>query len=169
MTLDLGIILQLATLVTVFAGLVFGIMEVRRARQVRADKGARNVLGIAVNPDHIEAAYGILELPVDARPELVGNSPELKRLANTLMVQYEFLGNLVYQRIVPLHTLDLLMGGIIRASWERLRPYIEEQRNAKGIANMAEWFQWLAEQLDKHGGSEKAALGAHIAFKDWKP
>jgi hypothetical protein len=61
-------------------------MEVRRARRVRAVKGARDVLSIAINPDHIEACYGILELPVDARPELVASSPELKRLANTLMV-----------------------------------------------------------------------------------
>lgn len=168
MTLDLGIILQIVTLVAVTAGLIFGFMEIRRARQVRADKGARDVLSLVVSPDHIEAAYGILELPIDAGPGLVDDSPELKRLANTLMVQYEYLGNLVYQRIVPLHTLDLLCGGIIRASWKRLRPYIEEQRKAKGLPNIAEWFQWLAEQLEKYGGQEKA-LGTHVAFRDWAP
>lgn len=166
MTLDLG--LQVVTLVTVIAGFAFGIMEVRRARQGRADKGARDVLSLAVSPDHIEAAYAILELPVDAGPELVENSPELKRLANTLMVQYEYLGNLVYQRIVPLETLDLLVGGIIRASWKRLKPYIEEQRRKKNFPNIAEWFQWLVEQLEKYGRPEKA-LGTHVAFKDWKP
>jgi hypothetical protein len=168
MTLDLEIVLQVATLVTVIGGLVFGAMEVRRARQVRADKGARDVLSIAVSPDHIEACYGILELPVGAQPELVGSSHELKRLANTLMVQYEYLGNLVYQRSVPLDTLDLLVGGIIRASWKRLRPYIEEQRRKKNLPNMAEWFEWLAERLEKYGRPEKA-LGTHIAFKDWEP
>ena len=169
MTLDLATILQLATLITIIVGLVFGVLEVHRARRVRADKGARDVLSIAINPDHIEAAYGVIELPEGAQPELVASSPELKRLANTLMVQYEYLGNLVYQRIVPLDTLDLLVGGIIRASWKRLRPYIEEQRREKNIPNMAEWFEWLAERLEKYGRTEKAALGAHIAFKDWKP
>jgi hypothetical protein len=49
MTFDLGIMLQVATLVTVIAGLACGIMEVRRARRVRVDKGARDVLSIAVN------------------------------------------------------------------------------------------------------------------------
>ncbi len=97
----------------------------------------------------------------------MANSPELKRLANTLMVQDEYLGNLVYQRIVPLGTLDLLVGGIIRASWKRLRPYIEQQRREKNIPTMAEWFEWLAEQLEKYG-SEKSN-GAHVAFKEWKP
>jgi hypothetical protein len=168
MTLDLNIVLQVATLVTVVGGAIFGALEVRRARRARADKGARDVLGLAVSPDHIEAAYAILELPVGARPDLVATSPELKRLANTLMVQYEYLGNLVYQRIVPLDTLDLLVGGIIRASWKRLRPYIEEQRREKNLPNIAEWFQWLAEQLEKYGRPEKA-VGTHTAFRDWKP
>jgi hypothetical protein len=46
-----------------------------------------------------------------APPELLGASVDLKQAANTLMVQYEYLGNLVYQRIVPIQTLDLLVGG----------------------------------------------------------
>ena len=106
MALDLGNILQVATLVTIIGGLVFGLMEVRSARRARVNAGARDVLSIAINPGHIEACYGILELPVGAQPELVANSPELKRFANTLMVQYEYLGNLVYQRIVPFDTLS---------------------------------------------------------------
>ena len=168
MSIDIGNILQIATLVTLIAGLLFGILEIRRARKARADKGAQDVLGIAVNPDHIKASYAILELPENAKPELVSGSQDLKQAANTLMVQYEYLGNLVYQRIVPLETLDLLVGGIIRASWMRLRPYIEEQRKEKNIPNMAEWFQWLAERLEEHGRPEKA-VGTHVAFKDWKP
>lgn len=168
MTFDFGNILQIATLVTIIAGVVFGVMEVRRESRARKDKGALDVLSIAVSPEHIEASYAILELPENARPELVAKSPELKRAANTLMVQYEYLGNLVYQRIVPLKTLDLLVGGIIRASWKRLRPYIEEQRNEKNLPNVAEWFEWLAERLDEYGLAGKA-LGTHVAFKDWKP
>jgi hypothetical protein len=168
MPFDLTNILQLATLVTLIAGLVFGVMEVRRARRARADKGALDVLSIAIKPDHIEASYAVLELPEDARPELVASSPQLRRYANMLMVQYEYLGNLVYQRIVPLDTLDLLVGGVIRASWKRLRPYIEEQRSETNLLNMAEWFEWLANRLEKYGRPEKA-VGAHAAFKDWEP
>ena len=99
---------------------------------------------------------------------LILDSAEVRRAANTLMVQYEFLGVLVYQRMVPLDTLDILVGGIIRASWRRLRVYIELQRDERNLPNIAEWFQWLAERLEEYGRPEKA-LGTHIAFKDWKP
>ena len=36
------------------------------------------------------------------------------------------------------------------------------------IENIAEWFQWLAERLKKHGRKDKS-LGAYVAFVDWQP
>ena len=161
-------IVQIVTLIALSSGLVFGILEARRARRARAERGALDVLSIAVNQDHIQASYAILDLPEDASPELLLNSPELRRAANTLMVQYEYLGNLVYQRMVPIQTLDLLVGGIIRASWRRLHRYIEGQREERNLPNIAEWFQWLAERLETFGRPEKS-LGTHVAFRDWTP
>lgn len=168
MQIQFNDILQILTLVTLISGLIFGVLEIRRASRERADKGALDVLSTIADQDHIQASYSILDLPEDAPPELILDSPEVRRAANTLMVQYEFLGVLVYQRMVPLETLDILVGGIIRASWKRLRVYIELQRNERNLPNIAEWFQWLAERLEEYGRPEKA-LGTHIAFRDWKP
>jgi hypothetical protein len=168
MQLELGDMLQIVTFVTLLAGLFFGAQEVRHAKRTRFEKGALDVLGIAVKPDHIHASYAMLDLPEDVAPEVIANSEELRRAANTLMVQYEYLGNLVYQRIVPLQTLDLLVGGVIRACWHRMRPYIEDQREKRNLPNIAEWFQWLAERLEQYGRPEKS-LGTHLAFRDWKP
>jgi hypothetical protein len=165
---EFGEVLQIVTLVTLVAGFLFGAMELRHARRARVEKGALDVLGIAIKPEHIHASYAILELPQDAGPELIAESEELKRAANTLMVLYEYLGNLVYQRIVPLQTLDLLVGGIVRACWRRMRPYIEDQREKRNLPNIAEWFQWLAERLEQYGRPEKS-LGAHVAYRDWRP
>jgi hypothetical protein len=92
MSLSIGTILQVATLVTVIAGLTFGVLEVRRASRERADKGALDVLSISVRPEHIAASYAILDLPEDASSTLVLRSPRLRAAANTLMVQYEYLG-----------------------------------------------------------------------------
>lgn len=168
MALQISDLLPIVTFVTLLAGLIFGLLEVRHTRRARVERGALDVLSLAINPDHIQASYAILDLDEGAPPDAVGSSAELRRAANTLMVQYEYLGNLVYQRIVPLQTLDLLVGGIIRACWRRLRPYIEQQREERGLPNIAEWFQWLAERLDEYGRPEKA-LGTHVAFRNWKP
>ncbi|MEX2029562.1 MAG: hypothetical protein WD906_01110 [Anaerolineales bacterium] len=168
MALQISTILQVATLVTIVTGLIFGVMEVRRASRERADKGALDVLSIAVRPDHIHASYAILDIPENASPRSILRSPNLRSAANTVMVQYEFLGILVFQGIVPLRTLDLLVGGIIRASWRRLRRYIESQRKVRNLPNIAEWFQWLAERLEEYGEPQKS-LGTYAAFKDWTP
>lgn len=168
MQVELSEVLQIVTLITLVTGFLFGVLELRRFRRARAEKGALDVLSIAVNPDHVRAAYAILDLPDDVSPALISESPELRTAANTLMVQYEYLGNLVYQRMVPIDTLDLLVGGIVRACWRRLAPYIEAERQERNLANIAEWFQWLAERLDEYGRPDKS-LGAHVAYKEWAP
>lgn len=165
---QLSEVLQLVTLVTLLVGLAFGYLEVSRARRERDEKGALDVLSIAVRPDHIQACFEILELPEDASPESIRASPELRSAANSLMVLYEFLGNLVYQRMVPLETLDLLVGGIIRATWRRLNVYVEQERVDRELPNIAEWFQWLVERLEDRGRPEKS-VGTHVAFRDWRP
>jgi hypothetical protein len=161
-------LLQIVTLVTLLAGLIFGILEISRARRDRFEKGAVDVLGSAVHPDHIRASYAILDLPEAASPELICESSDHRAAANTLILQYEYPGNLVYQGIVPLHTIDLLVGGVIRACWKRLGQYIEDQRPERDLANIGEQFQWLAERLEEYGRPDKA-LGAHVAFKGWEP
>jgi len=144
------------------------VISLRQASKQRADKGALDVLSVAVSQDHIRAAYAILDLPDAADPQLILDSPQMRSAANTIMSQYEYLGILVFQRIVPLDTLDCLVGGVVRASWNRLRPYIEHQRVERNLPNIAEWFQWIVERLDQYGRPEKG-LGTHIAFRTWKP
>jgi len=166
--MNLAVALQLVTLFALTAGFLFGLLELRLARRARSDKGALDVLSIAIRPDHIAASYAVLDLPEKASPDLIADSPELRSHVNTLMNLYEFLGNLVFQRMVPVRTVDLLVGGIICASWDRLRPYIEDQRTSRALPNIAEWFQWLAERLRNYERPEKS-VGAHVAFKDWEP
>jgi hypothetical protein len=75
---------------------------------------------------------------------------------------------MVFHRIVPLRTLDLLAGGVVRGSWMRLHEYIESERDALDMPAFGEWFQWLAERLEQFPQPEKQ-VGAHIAFSTWKP
>jgi hypothetical protein len=74
----------------------------------------------------------------------------------------------VYWRIVPIRTLDLLVGGVDRASWLRLCTYIEPECNTHEILALGEWFQWLAKSLEQYPQSQKQ-LGAHGPCADWRP
>ena len=75
---------------------------------------------------------------------------------------------MVFCRIVPLRTLDLLVGGLVQGNWLRLHKYIESERDALNIPEYGEWFQWLAERLEQYPQPERE-VGAHSAFSSWKP
>jgi hypothetical protein len=82
----------------------------------------------------------------------------------------EGIGYSVFARIVPLSVADDLIGGTARVAWKKLRPFIEFERTRSGSQKSWEWFQWLAEQLDRHGLSRtNLQVGAPVAYRDWRP
>ena len=81
----------------------------------------------------------------------------------------EGLGYSVFERVVPLRIVDNLVGGNIRIIWRKLRRYVEFERERSGSQKTFEWFQWLAEQLDRYQqGKTSLQIGAHEAYRDWK-
>jgi len=42
--------------------------------------------------------------------------------------------------------------------------------NTQVRRKIGEWFQWLAEQIDRHSKARTSlALGAYDAYRDWRP
>jgi hypothetical protein len=162
------VVLQLVTLVALLAGIIFGALEVRRASRARAEKAALDVFDITVHREVMDAWRLILQLPTDAEPDVVRSSSENSHAAELLMNLFEYWGIMVFYRVVPLRTLDLLVGGMVRGAWQRLHRYIEWDREATGIRIRAEWFQWLVDRLIQYPQPEKK-LGAHVAFAHWRP
>ena len=102
-----------------------------------------------------------------ADPALIRNDSEMTAAVFYLGHVYESLGVLVFHRILPLHLVDDLMGGYLRQSFAKLRPYMESRRQELGVS-YAEWMEWLAERLIAHPSPGKSK-GAHIAHRDWRP
>lgn len=161
-------ILQSVTFIALLAGIIFGILEIRRASVARAEKAALDVFEITIQRDVMDALARILDLPENADPELVRGSPDARQASELMMNLFEYWGIMVFYRVVPLRTLDLLVGGVVRGSWSRLRLFIQAERERTGVHVRAEWFQWLADRLLEYPQPEKQ-LGAHVAFAKWKP
>ena len=161
-------VLQAVTLAALIAGILFGILEIRRAAKLRAEKAALDVFDITIEREVMDALTLVLDLPKDADPEKVRASPELRQASELMMNLFEYWGIMVFYRVVPLRTLDLLVGGMVRGSWERLHRFVESDRNKTGVHVRFEWFQWLADRLFSYPQPEKK-VGAHVAFARWKP
>lgn len=168
MTTQFDMFMQIATLATLLVGIVFGILEIRRARRERCEKAAVEVFNVCIQDMFNDAQMLVLALPPDASPDEIRNSADLRRAVELMVNHYEYFGMMVFFRIVPLRTLDLLVGGAVRGTWLRLHNYVESERDALSIPAFGEWFQWLAERLEQHPQPEKD-VGAHVAFSTWKP
>jgi hypothetical protein len=161
---DLVTAANLATTVAVIVAVVFGITEVRRGARDRRDRAAVEVVRSVQTQESFRAVGRILNLPDDADPEVISSDPALLDAAMLVYFACEMLGSIVFEGVVDLHTLDRMVGGWVRATWVRLRRWVESERVEDRSPNVGEWWQWLYEQLEADPDPGKA-WGTHVAYR----
>jgi hypothetical protein len=162
---DLGTIANVATAIAVVTGLVFGIIEVSRAASERRERAELEMLHSMLNAEYIHAVNVVHHLPDDAEV----TAPEARAAADSVALTLETLGYAVFRRLVPLDSADALVGGAARVAWRKLRRFCEESRTVSGSDKAWEWFQWLAEQLERRSGTLAEVRGAHVVHREWRP
>jgi hypothetical protein len=162
--MDLVAVANLATSVAVIVAVVFGLAELRRATRDRRDRAAVEIVRSIQTQESFRAVGRIMNLPDDADPELIRSDAATVDAAMLVYFACEMLGSMVYERVVDLHTLDRMVGGWVRATWVRLRRWVESERVEDRNPNVGEWWQWLYEQLEADPDPGKA-LGTHVAYR----
>ncbi len=156
-----------ASALTVLVALVFGTLTIRQWRRTRYLTAAAELVHTIQTPEFNRAIGIVMELPERADPPSILADPIKIAAINSVAHVFESLGVLVFHRLLPLHLVDHLLGGYVRASWKRVKPYVESRRGTLG-AMFGEWFQWLAERLEEHPAPGKD-VGAPLAHRSWKP
>lgn len=168
--MDLSTIANLATALTVLTAVIFGLVEMRRARRDREERAAFTAVQAILTPQWMRSMLIVHNLPDTATAAEIENDTRIFEAASVVGITLEGLGYSVYARIVPLRVIGDLMGGTIRLAWRKLRPYIEEERRRTGSRKTFEWFEWLARQIDRHvPGKTNLEMGAQDAYLDWEP
>jgi hypothetical protein len=157
----------IATSLTVVLALVFGTLTIRQWQRTRYLTAAAELVRTMQTAEFTRSIARIVELEVNADPKALLADREVMAAFYAVSHVFESLGVLVYHRLLPLHLVDHLCGGYVRASWKRVRPIVISRRETLG-AMFGEWYQWLAERIDEYPAPGKD-VGAPIAFKDWKP
>lgn len=171
MPTDLGSIANFATAITVLVAIAFGVMEIRKARGERSERAAFTVVSAVMSPTWIHSLIiTVLLMPESASVEDIQNDQKLMEAAHSIAFVMEGIGYAVYSRLIPLRTVDDLIGGATLLSWRRLRVYAQAERDRNGSQKAWEWFQWLAEQLERNATStSNMNVGAHVLHRDWRP
>lgn len=168
--MDLSTIANVATALTVLIGVAFGLIEMRRARREREERASFAAVQALMTPEWMSSAGIVQAIPDGTGAAEIESDPRMLEACLKLGIIMEGIGYSVFARIVPLSVADDLIGGTARVAWRKLRPFIEFERERSGSQKSWEWFQWLAEQLERHGPSETSLkVGAPVAYRDWKP
>ena len=168
MTPELALIFQIISTITIIIGFGFATYQTLNIRRQRRAEIALTLINNLWPPELVaRTARRVFALPEDASAEQIDAlGADAEQALLVACITYEQLGYLVYQRIIPLRTVDELVGGTARLAWRRLQRWIERIREQSSPSSF-EWFQWLYEQLEAHPLPTKAP--AHVAYRDWRP
>ena len=158
---------EFLTAIAIIFGIVFGLIELRQAFRNRRDLAAVDIVRTVQTQEVRQSVRQIFDLPLNADPQLIRNDPGLLAAALAVDSACEMWGCMVYEGVVSHRLLDRMVGGWVRGTWTRLRPWVESERIATQNVNVGEWWQWLYELLEADPDPGKK-LGAHIAFKGRK-
>lgn len=168
--MDLSTLANVATALTVIVGVAFGLLEARRIRRDRDERAALEAVHALLTPAYVDSFLLVQTIRDGATASEIQSDPKTLQAARSVGIVIEGLGFAVFERIVPLRVIDNFASGSVRVSWRKLRPYIEYERQRTGSQKTFEWFQWLAEQLEKYEeGKTSLEKGAHEVYREWKP
>ena len=165
--MQVAMIANLASAVSVVVAVSFGVLQIRQMRKTRALFTSAELVHAMQTQEFARSVRLVLTLPDEADVALVRDNAEMAQAVLSLSHVFESLGVLVFHRIIHLHLVDDLMGGYIRECWTKMRPYVLFRRSEMGVY-YGEWMQWLAERMESFPSPGKN-IGAYIAHRAWKP
>ena len=168
--MDISTIASVATAITVITGALFGWFEIRHLRREREERAAFELLHAMLTSEWLRSAVAVDTVPDDVAPEILEADAKILEAAQSIGLILEAVGYAVYARIVPLHMVDDMMGGIVRVTWRKMRNYVLHDRARSGSQKGWEWFQCLYDQLERNAkGKTSLRHGAFDAYRYWQP
>ena len=165
---NLANIAEIVGAVIVIGGLIFAVLQMRQLRQQRRELAAIELFRFFGNPYFASAYKKILRMPDDLSAINIENGgSDLDGAAMLICTNMESIGVMTFQRIVPFLVVKNLIGSSVPELWRKLAPWVNMLRQEQNCPELFEWFQWLAEQIEKNSSVDEDP--AYIAHKSWVP
>lgn len=153
----------------IVGGAVFATIQIREFRAKRRDALAVELMRSFYSPQFAGAVSLIGELPDGlSAADLKDRGGDYRQAALLVSIAYETIAFLVFRRMVSFIMVRELTGGIALVMWRKLETFVLDTRERQRQPSFAEWFQWLAEQLQRES-EQKEAWPAYRLHADWRP
>ena len=151
MTSDLiNLIANIALALSFIVGLVFGIVQVRAAARDRRERLTLDSLHHFQSREFVELFHRITSMKLPVNRDGMRALPEADKI---MIIQYaqemESLGILMAERFIDIGLVDKTIGSLVTTTWDKYKTLYIDLRMVQPDPFLGEYFQWLAEHLDK--------------------
>jgi hypothetical protein len=146
--MSLSDLVNTITLVTLIAGMVFALIQLRQYREARQREAALEFLRSFQSLQMTTALRLVFDLPSGLSGEEIERAlADHMDLIYSLVTTWESIAILVFRNEVELELVDDFFSGPLLVSWEKLEPLVHRMRATTGRETISEWFQWLVERM----------------------
>ena len=144
------LISNIALTLSLVVAIIFGIAQVRAAARDRHERLTLETLRNFQTREFAELMHHVnmRELPKTG-PELRALPVDQQVLFIQLAQQMESLGILVAEKLVNIDLVDKTLGSFVSSAWAKYQPVFMDMREKSPDPFLGEYFQWLAEVIDK--------------------
>jgi hypothetical protein len=144
------LIANLALTLSFIVGLIFGIAQVRAAARDRRERLSLEALRSFQTRDFAELMNHInTHVMPSTRKEMLALPENEQVMFIQFAQEMETLGILVAERLINIDLVDKTLGSFISSSWDKYKPIILGMRESLPDPFLSEYFQWLAERIDR--------------------
>ncbi len=141
---------NIALTLSLIVAIVFGLAQIRAEKRNRRE---RLTIDALQNFQSKEFAELILFITTTEFPDTIEKWaawPKDERVRFIQITQQmESLGILLADGVINFDLVDKTLGSFVTSIWEKSRPLVLEMREKNPDPYLAEYFQWMAEQIDK--------------------
>ena len=144
------LIANIALAVSAIIALVFGIVQVKTATRDRQERLTLEALRNFNTREFSELMNYVTAHNIPPTHEKWQKLPAAEGIMITQFAQeMESLGLLVAERLINIDLVDKTIGSLVSVTWEKYKPMIRDSREKRPDPFLSEYFQWLAERIDK--------------------
>jgi hypothetical protein len=167
---DLATIANVATALTVITGVGFGLVEAQRSRRARQERAAFAAVQAILTPEWMKSMVVVHSIPDGSSASAIEADVRVLDAAHAVGVILEGLGYSVYARLFLCVSSGTLWAAPSGSPGANCGPTSKRSAGAAAHRKLLKWFQWLAAQLERYSpGKTNLQVGAHEAYRDWKP
>ena len=152
---DTSLILDAIVAVSIAAGAVFAVSELRDMSRARRTELVAHIMQYVNNPEFMNTCLKIwsAEIKNAKDAEQASSAGEVGALTSF----FETLGFLVWNKDVDAKPVLILLGPLTVNMWDKLRPWVLERRE-DFAPNVLVYFEWLANERRKNQTQIEMAL-----------